>query len=165
MDASNVWREPAEDSRLADEVIELRLLRVLKPGDVAARPSAARFLSQVPEYRFAIHRRSDGLRVGRIHLRVTDDETVLRTLGHTGYAVDEAHRRHGYATRALRLIVQLARRHGIAPLWVLIEPENAASRRTAEKAGFQLVDIVHTQPPAMQLGIGPRVCRYVIEQP
>lgn len=147
---------------LADDVIELRLLRVLHPGDSTARSPEARFLSAALEYRFAIHRRPDGLRVGRIHLRVTDDPLILRALGHAGYAVDEAHRRNGYAARAVALIAGLAGVCGVSPLWVLIEPDNVASRKTVERAGFGLVDVVDTLPEGMALGLGPRVCRYAI---
>ena len=159
---------PAPDSLpsgavLADDEIELRLLRVLYPGDLSARPPEARFLSAALEYRFAIHRRMDGLRVGRIHLRVTDDPLILRALGHAGYAVDEAHRRNGYAARAVRLIVGLARVCGVAPLWVLIEPDNVASRKTVERAGFTQVDEVDTLPEGTALGLGLRVCRYTID--
>lgn len=116
----------------------------------------------VGEYRFAFHRRSDGLRVGRIHLRVTNDEAIVLVVGHTGYEVEEAHRLNGYATRAIRLIIQLSIFYGMASLWILIEPENIASRRAAERAGFRLVDVVDTRPEAIGLGIGPRVCRYII---
>lgn len=147
---------------LSDEAIELRLIRVIGPHNVEARPEAERFLSRVPEYRFAIHRRTDGLRVGRIHLRVTVDKEIAESVGHTGYAVDELHRRNGYATRALRLIVGLARQWNILPLWVLIEPENIASRRAAERAGFILLDVVDTSPAAAALGVGPMVYRYRI---
>lgn len=35
----------------------------------------------------------------------------------------------------------------------------------AERAGFQLVDVMNTQPETAILGIGVQVCRYVIEQP
>jgi tagatose 1,6-diphosphate aldolase len=148
---------------LADEVIELRLIRVLGPNDIERRPLPERFLSRVPEYRFAIHRISDGVRVGRIHLRITDDAQIIGAVGHCGYAVDELYRRNGYATRAIRRIVEMARRFDVMPLWILIEPENIASRRTVERAGFQLVDIIDAKPEAIVLGIGPKVCRYVIE--
>ena len=147
---------------LADDAIELRLLRVLVPGDVGARPPEARFLSSVLEYRFAIHRRVDGLRVGRIHLRITDDQEILRALGHSGYEVDEAHRRKGYASRAIRLVVGIAAASGVSPLWVLIEPDNAASRKAVERVGFELVDVVETRPEGIALGLGPQVCRYTI---
>ena len=148
---------------LADEIVELRLIRVLQPGDVASRPPEAQFLCRVPEYRFAIHLCSNGLRVGRIHLRVSNDQDILGAVGHTGYAVDEAHRRNGYATRAIRLISDVAQYYGITPLWVLIEPDNVASRRAVERAGFQLMDVIDTRPEARGLGIGPRVCPYVME--
>jgi predicted acetyltransferase len=136
---------------LADEVVELRLLRVLSCEDTALRPPEAQFLCRAPGHRFAIHRQSDGLRVGRIHLRVTNDETILRAVGHFGYAVDEAHRRNGYVVRAIQLILRLTRLYDLAPLWVLIEPGNVASRGAVERAGFQLVEVVNTQPDALAL--------------
>lgn len=147
---------------LADDVIELRLLRVLHAGDVDARPPEARFLAAALEYRFALHRRPDGLRVGRIHLRITDDPLIARALGHSGYEVDEEHRRNGYAARAIRLITGLAALCGVAPLRVLIEPDNVASRRAVERAGFHLIDTVDTLPEGTALGLGPLVCRYTI---
>ncbi|MBB4635357.1 GNAT family N-acetyltransferase [Longimicrobium terrae] len=153
------------DAVLSDDTVELRLIRILAPGDVSARPPEARFLSPALEYRFAIHRRADGLRVGRIHLRATSDPAILRAVGHAGYEVDEEHRRNGYAVRAVRLIAGLARTSGIAPLWTLIEPDNIASRRVVESAGFALVDEVDTRPEAMALGLGPRVCRYALASP
>src|SRR5688500_15121663 len=96
---------------LGDDVVELRLLRVLGPADADARAPEARFLAAAPECRFAIHRRRDGVRVGRIHLRLTDDATILRAVGHSGYEIDEAHRRQGYAARALLAIRRVARHY------------------------------------------------------
>lgn len=150
---------------LADEVLELRLLRVLGPGDAEARPPEARFLARAPEYRFAIHLRGDGTRVGRIHLRVTDDPAIVGTMGHSGYEIGEPYRRQGYAARALGLVRRIARHQGVAPLWVFIEPENTASRRTAERAGLRLVDTVPSAPEAIALSHGPRLCRYAVEHP
>jgi predicted acetyltransferase len=158
--------EPAPpDELLGDDAIELRLLRVLGPGDEAARPPEARFLARATECRFAIHRRGDGERVGRIHLRLTDDPTVVRAVGHAGYEVEAPYRRRGYASRALVLIRGVARHYRVAPLWVLIAPENRASCRTAERAGLRLVDTVEAAPEAAPLGHGPRLCRYVATDP
>lgn len=150
------------DAVLADDAIELRLIRVIAPGDANARPPEARFLAEALEYRFGIYRLADGERVGRIHLRVTGDPLITRALGHSGYEVDEDHRQNGYATRAVRLVAGLARTCGVSPLWVLIEPDNVASRKTVERAGFALVDEVPTAPEGMALGLGPRICRYTI---
>lgn len=154
---------PAE--LLRDDVVELRLIRVLAPGDAAARAPEAGFLSVAPECRFAIHRRGDGVRVGRIHLRLTADPTIVRAVGHGGYEVDEEHRRQGYAARALRLVRGVARHYGVAPLWVLIAPENTASRRTAERAGFRFVDTVPAAAEALAMGLEPELCRYAADRP
>jgi len=153
------------DNVLRDDVIELRLIRVLGPADVDSRPPEARFLAPATECRFAIHRRDDGIRVGRIHVRLTDDATILRALGHSGYEVDEAYRQRGYATRALRVIRSVARHYGIAPLWVLIAPANLASRRTAERARLTLDDTVAATPEALAMGLEPQLCRYAVERP
>ena len=65
----------------------------------------------------------------------------------------------------LRLIRGVALHYGVAPLWVLIAPENVASRRTAERAGLTLVDLVPAAPEALALGLEPELCRYVAERP
>ncbi len=149
---------PAE--LLRDDEIELRLIRFLPIGDLSKRNSASAFLAAAPEYRFAIHRRPDGLRVGRVHVRTTDDPAIAPVMGHMGYAVDEEHRRRGYATRAICLMTALAAHLGQKSLWIIIETDNIASRRAAERAGFELIDEVDTHSSASALGIGPRVCRY-----
>ena len=154
-----------QSEALHDDVIELRLLRMLPAGDAESRPPETRFLAAAPEYRFAIHRRSDGVRVGRIHIRITSDPAIVGVLGHSGYEVEEQYRRMGYATRAVTLIRRVARGYGVAPLWVLIDPGNTASRRTVERAGLELVDIVPASPEALVLGLGPELCRYAVERP
>ena len=155
---------PPPSDILRDETVELRLLRVLGPTDAQVRSPEARFLAVAPECRFAIHRRSDGVRVGRIHLRLTEDVTILRAVGHSGYEVDGAYRRQGYATRALVAIRRVARHYEIAPLWVLIAPANLPSRRTAERAGLRLVDTVAATDEALALGLEAELCRYVAER-
>ncbi|MEQ9397673.1 MAG: GNAT family N-acetyltransferase [Longimicrobiales bacterium] len=148
------------EGHVSDEVIELRLRRVLGPGDLSHRESATAFLAAGLEYRFGIHLREGGSRVGRIHIRVTDDPLVVSALGHMGYAVEEEHRRNGYATRAIRLITPLGWKLGQETIWVLIESDNVPSRRAVERAGFQFVDEVDTHPKARALGLGPTMSRY-----
>ena len=150
---------------LTDESVELRLLRVLGPVDRELRDPASQFLAAATECRFAIHQRDSGERVGRIHLRLAADVTILRAVGHVGYETDEAHRQRGYATHALRLIRGLARHYDIAPLWVLMAPDNLASRRAAERVGFTLHDIASASVEALALGLDAEVCRYIIERP
>lgn len=58
--------------------------------------------------------------------------------GHFGYWVAKEARGRGVATRALRLLARwAAEEHGLARLQLIVEPENLASIRVAEKAGFR----------------------------
>lgn len=69
---------PSFPPTLADDVVELRLLRIVVAADANACPVSAYFLASALEYRFGIHRRCDDMRVGRIHLRMTQDDTIQR---------------------------------------------------------------------------------------
>jgi tagatose 1,6-diphosphate aldolase len=106
----------------------------------------------VPAYTFRMQARV-GEYVGRIRLRVGWSEDVIRYAGHVGYAVEPAHRGHRYAERACRLILPLAKRHGMASLWLTCQPENAASRRTLERLGAECVGIIDV-PPEYPLDAG-----------
>jgi predicted acetyltransferase len=164
--AQTTLPEPLPPPELLEEGdVVLRLLRVIGPEDAETRAPEARFLAAAPECRFAIHRRDDGARVGRIHLRLTDDPAILRSMGHCGYAIDPEHRGRRYASQALQAIRRLAAHYGVAPLWALIGPANVASRRSAERAGFVLVDTVAATPEALALELEPELCRYVAEDP
>lgn len=101
--------------------------------------------------------------LGSIRLRNGSTVHVERYAGHIGYAVHEAHRRHHYAARSVRLLVPLARRLGLDPLWITCDPENAASRRTLEIAGARFVEIVDVPADCAIFQTGhPRKCRYRI---
>jgi tagatose 1,6-diphosphate aldolase len=67
-------------------------------------------------------------------------------LGHLGYNVYTPARGNRYAERACRLILPLARAHGMKTLWVTCNPDNVASRRTCERLGCTLAEIVSTPP-------------------
>jgi tagatose 1,6-diphosphate aldolase len=84
--------------------------------------------------------------VGSIELRVGHTEEVDGWLGHIGYGVDPAYRGQRYAARSCRLLLPLACRHGLNPLWITCDPDNLASRRTCEILGAELVDIVAIPP-------------------
>ncbi|MEM9110911.1 MAG: GNAT family N-acetyltransferase [Planctomycetota bacterium] len=155
-DPSNTQPKPL----LSDGTIQLRLIRTVGQDNALRRSEAERFLDNILEYRFAIHLVEDGLRVGRIHLRRTNDPRITEIIGHSGYAVDEAYRGNGYATRAVRLIIGLAMYWGITPVWILIEPDNIASCKTVKRVGFELIDEIDSTQELFSLGIGAIVRRY-----
>jgi RimJ/RimL family protein N-acetyltransferase len=79
---------------------------------------------------------------GGIGLRIGNTPDIERYIGHIGYNVYSPVRGNHYAERAVRLLLPLAARHGLATLWITCNPDNAASRRTCERLGCELVEIV-----------------------
>lgn len=135
---------------LVDEELELHLVdrTFVMPG-------------RVPTYRFEM--RVAGTRVGSATLRIGSTEYIDRYAGHIGYGVDFGHRGKHYAARTCRLMFDIARRHGMTTLWITCNPENVASRRTCERVGGELVDIVDVPPDIDLYREGDRQkCRYRI---
>jgi predicted acetyltransferase len=96
----------------------------------------------LPSYHFAMRHTDTGERLGHIDLRIGMTPHLLRYGGNIGYEVLEKHQGHRYAARSCRLLLPLARDHGMAELWITCDVDNIASRRTAERAGFALVDVI-----------------------
>jgi tagatose 1,6-diphosphate aldolase len=94
-------------------------------------------------------------------LRVGDAERELRFAGHIGYAIHEAHRGHRFAARTVRILLPLAKRHRLNPVWIACDAENIASRKIALILGAELVEIL-TVPEGMDIyAEGERyACRY-----
>jgi predicted acetyltransferase len=80
--------------------------------------------------------------VGRVSIRHTLNDVLLRVGGHIGYAVVPEFRRQGHATAILRLAVQFARdRLGLDRVLVTCDADNTGSIRTIEKNGGMLEDV------------------------
>jgi predicted acetyltransferase len=102
-----------------------------------------------------------GAAIGQINLRVGSTPHIERYAGHIGYSVYEAYRGQHYAARSVMLLVPLARRVGLDPLWITCDPENVASRRSLEIAGAELVEIVDVPKDCIIWQAGhPRKCRF-----
>ena len=112
----------------------------------------------LPAYRFDIRRTTDDTQVGEIGLKIG---TPPNHLGHIWYRVFPDYRGNHYAARACRLLIPLARRHGIDPLWITCREDNIASRRTCELAGAEFVGLVET-PVGYRDWLGPvrQKCKY-----
>ena len=105
--------------------------------------------------------RSPSAIAGSIALRVAGNEDIERNLGHIGYNVHPFARGNHYAERACRLLRPLAMRHALSPVWITCNPDNYPSRRTCQRLGASLIEIV-TLPldhPLRQRGDHDK-CRY-----
>lgn len=78
---------------------------------------------------------------GQINLRWQPDTDELppHVLGHAGYVVTPWHRRQGHATRALALLLPLARAVGLGRIDLTTDPDNTPSQRVILANGGTLV--------------------------
>lgn len=114
-----------------------------------------------PVYQFKMLRADTGDIMGTIDLRVGNTEDLVKYSGHFGYRVTVEYRGNRYAARSLKLLLPLARTHGLNPVWVTCDPDNSASRRTCEIVGGQLIDIVDVPQNTDLYKRGEqRKCRY-----
>ena len=98
---------------------------------------------------------------GTVTLRVGSSPVVDLYYGHLGYHVYPPARGRRLAGRACRLLSGLARRHGLGALWITCDPHNAASRRTCERLGAELVETVAVPRTDPLYSRGEREkCRY-----
>ena len=119
---------------------------------------------QVPAYHFKMVQAESREEMGNINLRLGWNENLVMYSGHIGYGVNERFRGRGYATRSVKMLMPLARRHGFAELWITCNPDNPASRKSCEHAGARLVDIVAAPPESRWYALGVRQkCRYRLE--
>ena len=102
--------------------------------------------------------------VGNIELRIGDTDYIHLYAGHIGYRVHPPYRGHRFAARSCRLLIPLARKHGMHTIWITCNPDNFASRRTCELAGAQFVEIVDLPPDLDMYREGERQkCRYRLD--
>jgi predicted acetyltransferase len=144
-----------EPGRLIDGNLELVLIEK-RPGDPGR--------NYVPVYKFKMSLTSQDVDVGAIELRVGDTDHIVMYAGHVGYRVNPEYRGHRYAARACKLLLPLARKHGLETLWITCNPDNIASRRTCELAGAELVEIVDLPQDTDMYQRGERLkCRYRLD--
>ncbi len=98
----------------------------------------------VPSYHYWMEVRTpQGIGIaGAVALRIGSSQDIELYYGHIGYHVYPPFRGHHYAERSVRLLLPLAYAHGINPVWITTNPDNDASRRTCERLGAELVEIV-----------------------
>lgn len=146
------------------EAIEVIQSLKLRHGDLELRLAeySLHAFHCVPTYFFRMMSIDHAEELGSINLRIGSTPHIERYAGHIGYGVHPAHRGHRYAARSVALLLPLARILGIDPLWITCDPDNAASRRSLELAGAELMEIVDVPEDCgiRKYGGKLRKCRY-----
>jgi RimJ/RimL family protein N-acetyltransferase len=81
---------------------------------------------------FALREQATGRLLGGCELRIMPDDSA-----HVAYWTSAGERGHGHATRGLILLLRYAHSLGFDEVEAHIAPDNQASCRVAEKAGFR----------------------------
>jgi predicted acetyltransferase len=116
---------------------------------------------KAPAYYFQMVHSQLGEELGGINLRVGSTPHLHLYAGHIGYTVHPAHRGHRYAARSVHLLIPVARQLRVETLWITCDPDNISSRRTAELAGAQFVEIVNVPENCIIHQAGHKTkCRY-----
>jgi len=144
-----------DPGNLIDEDLEL-VLSEMHPANPA--------MNYVPSYKFKMKKVGRGEEIGSIELRVGKTHHLVMYAGHVGYGVHPEHRGHRYAARACKLLLPLARRHGLTELWITCNPDNIPSRKTCQLAGARLVEVVDLPEDTDMYQRGERQkCRYRLD--
>jgi RimJ/RimL family protein N-acetyltransferase len=136
------WRREDSDALVecldGDPEIAIWLDQVPQPY---TRADALAYIGGIGENAFAVTDTETGRILGSIGVRFSDTGDV----GEIGYWMRSDARGRGVMTRALRLMVRWAfDEGGAARVQLRADVENVASRRVAEKAGFQLEGVLRS---------------------
>ena len=140
---------------LADGELSLVLVRRTAPESSRGWVAAYEFEMRVP---------AAAAGVGTVNFRAQEHPLLELYRGNIGYSVSPAHRGRHYAERAVRLLLPFIRRHGFTSVWITCNPDNKASRRTCERLGAALVEIVALPDTEEMFARGDRrKCRYRLD--
>ncbi|MDR3596680.1 GNAT family N-acetyltransferase [Clostridium sp.] len=95
----------------------------------------------VPTYRYRITLHNSNNSIGNIDIRIGYNENIYYG-GNIGYRIEKSYRGNNYASKACKIIKQVAIAHGMYKLIITCNPDNFPSRITCEKTGLKLNAIV-----------------------
>lgn len=92
----------------------------------------------LPFYYWDIY--ADGKAVGKISLRIGRNFHTYYN-GNIGYEIDGAYRGNHYSKKACKMVLPVARAHGMEELFLTCKESNIASYKTIEGLGAKLLEI------------------------
>jgi len=114
----------------------------------------------VPAYKYEVRLHNGDVRIGRIDIRIGYNKNTYYG-GNIGYEIEAAYRGNYYATKAFKLIKQVALAHEMDKIIITCSPNNTASRKTCENVGARLIEIAQLPSDNEMYKLGHRQkCRY-----
>ena len=118
-------------------------------------------LSDVPRYSFKISLANQTEKIGYIGLKFAFTEPYRKYYGQISYGIQEAFQGHKYAAKACKLIVPVLIDYHLDVVWIVVAPDNIASRKTCEAIGCELVEMIDLPPSDFLYKQGiHQACRY-----
>lgn len=117
---------------LTDDDIDLKIEKKVPANEEKGR---------VPSYKYRITLHNMEDTIGAIDIRIGHNENTYYG-GNIGYTINEEYRGNSYASKACKIIRKVAIGHGMEKLIITCNPDNFPSRRTCEKSGLKLREIV-----------------------
>jgi predicted acetyltransferase len=122
-----------ESGPLVDGELTLSLSR-----QIPADPSRG----WVAAYEFVMQAKGAAAPAGKVSFRAEPHCLLELYRGHIGYDVEPEFRGRHFAERSVRLLFPFIRRHGFPEIWITCNPDNLASRRTCERLGGLLTQVI-----------------------
>lgn len=113
---------------ISGESLELRLIDVFEPEN-----------GDLPFYWWDIILKSDNTAIGKISLRLGENYHSYYN-GNIGYEIDEKYQGHHYAFLACRMVLAIAKKHGMEKLYLTCDYNNIPSYKTIERLGGVLLE-------------------------
>jgi RimJ/RimL family protein N-acetyltransferase len=150
-DAEAIFTQYAQDAEVTTYLLWRPHETIETVRDFLRRCLAAR--EQGTTVPWAITRTSDGRLLGMIELRLEASRAEL------GYVLARPFWGQGYATEAVRAVVDLALAHpAIYRVWAVCDVEHHASARVLEKAGMQREGVLRRWSLHPNISDVPRDC-------
>lgn len=91
------------------------------------------------KYRITLHNSNDS--IGNIDIRIGYNENIYYG-GNIGYKIEQPYRGNNYASKACKIVKQIAIAHGLEKVIITCNTDNFPSQVTCEKAGLKFKEIV-----------------------
>lgn len=113
----------------------------------------------LPFYYYDIYENKSNKNIGKISIRIGENYDSYYN-GNIGYEIDKSFRGHSYSFHASKLVLNIAKEHGMDFIYITCNESNYASRRIIERLGGILKEI--TDVPKNYFAWYDGICRHCI---